>query len=891
MRTAQSNRYARWAAIVASLLAVIVLSIYVRRSLQARSEKKEAPPPVPSTVERASNGYNFSKVEHERTILTLHASNVTVYKESEHALLTDVSITIYGRNGDQNDNIHTKTCDYVVSAGKITCDGEVHIDLESAEEVKRAATAPAGSPPPRIVHVITSKLTFDNNSGAAATDQPVQFTFPGGEGHALGANYAGGEGVLDLLHDVHLKLSPPPPKGKPANAAAPPVYVDGSSLDFERNARVIYLHGPVNARQQVLPVSTIAEKNDGPSAASKEGGPSSQPATQERELHASLLTVNLDKELHAIKITASGDAKERPQLRATSAKGNGLILADQFIANLDPTGWLQHLTAVGDVQGDYKSATDTNHISAARIDADMVPKLNQPKTVNATGAVRAANTSRGNVTRTIETSALVLEFVSAQSRAPGQPHYQLAHARSLAPAVVTMSDPAPLQAGSQQLQMRVTHVSGQRMDADFGGRNHVRRMQGHGGTEIDRDLPGAARQTSTSQDFAANFDDQGQWTTFDQTGNVRLRQADHSGTGSREHSDRASDTVTLYGPGAEVSDATSRTTADTFVFNDRTNDVRADGNVLSTYIGKPGDSNASTNGTPGRGAGANSGQSSGGMGSSLNLSSDPTHIHSDHLVGNSAAGHAFYTGHARMWQGDSTMEADEIELNRPASRLDARGNVRAVFLSAPSSVPPNSASAAPGSPSAEPAAITSQSSSRGASPAKQTGSAPAKAQSAPASTGPDVWHIRAAKLTYYDSESRAHLDDGFTAESREGFISGQNCDIYFAPSTPSTEVSSRGGTPAPQSGASSAGSTQKIDHAIARGHVLVRQEDRHGTSERADYTAAEGKFVLSGGKPTFFDGDGNSVTGRQLTFFQADDRLVVESEEGIRTLTRHRVQK
>jgi lipopolysaccharide export system protein LptA len=269
------------------------------------------------------------------------------------------------------------------------------------------------------------------------------------------------------------------------------------------------------------------------------------------------------------------------------------------------------------------------------------------------------------------------------------------------------------------------------------------------------------------------------------------------------------------------------------------------------------------------------------MGASLNLGPDPTYIKSDHLLGNSAAGHAFYTGHARMWQGDSIIEADEIELNRPASQLDARGNVRAVFLSAPS----NSASGVPGSApakSAKPAGNSTQTSSSGAPSSKQPGAA---------NSGPDVWHVRSSKLTYYDSESRAHLDDGFTAESQHGFISGENCDIYFAPRTQTPQSEGQNAQRGPQSAQKPTGGSQQIDHAIARGHVLVRQDDRHGNAERADYTAASGKFVLSGGKPIFFDGDGNSITGVRLTFSQADDTILVESEEGSRTLTRHRVRK
>jgi len=817
MRMGDANRYARWAAIIASLLAVVVLAVLVRRSWQAHTIAKQAPPPVPPSVARTSQTFTLSNTTGAGTLFTLRASSATAYKESDRNLLSDVWITIYGKKGDRNDNILTHSCDYLSASGTVSCGGEVKMDLESAEEARRIAAARGGNEVvPRIVHITTSRVTFNKSTGETVTDQPVEFHFPGGEGRAVGAHYDAGDGVLKLQRDIHLKLAPSPSKGAAGNIPPLPVDLDGSSLDFQRGARTIILRGPVTARQH----------------AGTGGAPGSANAQEERELLAGLLTANLDKEFHATIIIATGDAKDRPQLRTAGAKGNGLIFADQFIADLAPAGWVEHLSAVGDVQGDYRSASETSHVTASRIDAEMVPQINQPKTVTATGGVRA-NSTRGSATRTIETSLLALDFIPGPpSRAGGQPRYQLSHAQSLAPATVTMSDPIPGQPGSQH---RLTTVTGQRIEADFGGHNRMRRMQGHGGTQLDRDLPDHPRQTSTSQEFAAEFDSQGQWTSFDQSGNVRLLQADRSGRASRAHIDRSTDIVTLFGP-AEASDASSQTKADSITFNQRTDEIHAEGNVLSTYTGRPGD--------PRGGAG----QSSAGMGTPVHFSSDSAHITSDHLVGNSATGRALYTGHARLWQGDSIMEADEIELNRPARQLDARGNVRAVFLATPS--PTEGLPAAPAASGALGAA---------------QGSAEKK---------PDLWHVRASTLTYYDAESRAHLDNGFTANSQDRSISGENCDIYFVPSTQRAN-----------------GTSQGIDHAIARGHVVVHQDVRRGLADRADYTAATGKFVLSGGNPTLYDGDGNSIQGRQLTFFQADDTILVESEEGTRTLTRHRVQK
>jgi hypothetical protein len=48
---------------------------------------------------------------------------------------------------------------------------------------------------------------------------------------------------------------------------------------------------------------------------------------------------------------------------------------------------------------------------------------------------------------------------------------------------------------------------------------------------------------------------------------------------------------------------------------------------------------------------------------------------------------------------------------------------------------------------------------------------------------------------------------------------------------------------------------------------------------------------MSGGNPAIFDASEGTTSGRQLTFFLADDTIIVDSEKGSRTLTKHRVEK
>jgi len=82
-----------------------------------------------------------------------------------------------------------------------------------------------------------------------------------------------------------------------------------------------------------------------------------------------------------------------------------------------------------------------------------------------------------------------------------------------------------------------------------------------------------------------------------------------------------------------------------------------------------------------------------------------------------------------------------------------------------------------------------------------------------------------------------------------------------------------------------------MDRALAVGDVVVRQGDRRATAEQALYTATDGKFTLSGGQPTIIDASNDTTTGRSLTFYVANDTILIDSQEGSRTLTKHRVEK
>ena len=154
----------------------------------------------------------------------------------------------------------------------------------------------------------------------------------------------------------------------------------------------------------------------------------------------------------------------------------------------------------------------------------------------------------------------------------------------------------------------------------------------------------------------------------------------------------------------------------------------------------------------------------------MNLGSGPAHISADALAGSSASGHVFYTGRARLWQGDSVLDANQIEVWRDDKKLQATGNVTAVF--------PQSASSPIGTGFGMPV-------NKPAGKVSAAGSAPAASPSAATSkASPTVWVIHAPSLTYWDDQSKARLEGGVTATSQQGELTSKTLDAYLGPAPP-----------------------------------------------------------------------------------------------------------
>ena len=797
MKRSEAAKYARWSAAAALLLAGLTAGMYLERKWVAHREKQKAPPPAPQNVTRSSNGLTFSKMDGNQKIFTVEASKATDFKDKDASLLEDVKITIFGKTGERHDMIHTQTCQYEKTGGSIACSGEVRLDLESRAEAERAAKNPEITSQQKM-HVETRGVVFNRASGMARTEQPVKFVFPNGSGEAVGVEYHSEEGTVRLLRDVHFSLMPPRNDlagRKSASAgASEPIRVTGKSLDFERDSRTMQLYGPVEAE------------------------------THAARLHAGKLTLTLDAAFRAENLVAApGPIGKNPELESQGSDGPANLRAQTMTAQFAPEGWLTRIEGAGDVRGSRRTGNEIDDFRAEHGAMELWPKINQPRELNLKGSVQLkTQADKSGATRMLQTSELRLDFAD-EKKGEGS---KLKHAETLGAGSIEWTD-AALQSGTPgappNSDAARTKLQADRLEMEFGKEGQARKLVATGNVLTERAAGGKPPQAATAQSGVAQLQANGGWSQIDLQGNVKLKEGDRSGQADHATFIRATQTALLTGK-ALARDATAETQAPRITFVQTTGEIRAGGGVRSTDFST--------------------------KGSGAQLAAVPANISAEAMQGNSKTGRALYTGHARLWQGDSVMEADSIELLREARVMNATGNVRAVFPQA-----------------------------GGQSPAQTVA-----VQAGPKK--PRLWHVTAGTLTYHDAENRAHLEKNVVAQSAEQKMRAATVDLYF---TKAEKPNSNAAiSAAPQNPAAGA---QQISRAVGTGGVIVEQGTRKATADRGEYSAAEGKFVMSGGNPTIFDALEGTTTGRQLTFFLADDTIIVDSETGSRTLTRHRVEK
>jgi lipopolysaccharide export system protein LptA len=217
-------------------------------------------------------------------------------------------------------------------------------------------------------------------------------------------------------------------------------------------------------------------------------------------------------------------------------------------------------------------------------------------------------------------------------------------------------------------------------------------------------------------------------------------------------------------------------------------------------------------------------------------SSDPIHVTSRSMTAHRSPAVAVYTGDAHLWQNANVVEAPTLQFDRDHRSLVAQAGTQG---STQGSTQPVST------------VLVQVDKSGKATPV----------------------HITSAHLNYADAERKILLDGGVTAKGPDTTLTAQQMTVFLR-SRSESQASVGPATPG------------QVDRIVAEGKVMVAQPTRRATGERLVYSAAEDKFVLTGGTPSIFDAERGKITGDSLTFYRHDDRVLVEGRETSPTVTR-----
>ena len=189
-----------------------------------------------------------------------------------------------------------------------------------------------------------------------------------------------------------------------------------------------------------------------------------------------------------------------------------------------------------------------------------------------------------------------------------------------------------------------------------------------------------------------------------------------------------------------------------------------------------------------------------------------------------------YEGHAVIWQGANRTSADVIDINRDDQSLRASGSVVSELVD-------------------------------------EQGSDSKNGDASSAAAQPIFVVVRAPELSYHDDTRIADYSGGVKLTRAKMVITSKELLAYLSPKTANRQASDQ----------------SSLDHALASGDVKVFEvigpnRTRTGTAEHAEYYTKDAKAVLNGGAPQLIDSYKGITKGRELTYFDNDDRLVVEGE-------------
>ncbi len=836
---------------IAIVLTIVVIGMYFYARARTHDVRKQVPNKIGYDIKQTARGFQFSKSDGKRTLFSVQASDVKEFKLNGRAELHNVSIILYGKDSSRYDQIYGDDFSYEPKTGDVEAKGDVQIDLVANPG---GSTGPDQSAPKNVknaIHLKTRDLIFNKNTGDASTSARVDFSTPQARGSAVGVKYAGKSNVLTLSSQIHMEMNG-------ANGAV----IDADHGIITNQPREITLEHPRLTQKNSNVVADRAVFHLGP----------------EDNIEDIVASGNVITETQLAK--ESTNAEEHAELRSRADAADLQLMGNQNL--------LRTATLTGNVHVE-ETGSRSMQGEAGRVILQFAGQ-NQLQTIHATDGTRlwgenAASKQSGPTSeaQNFEITAPTIDFAmvdgnrldhaetsgaakitispvkvessstgSVESQA-GQPPLRVSQGRGAEDNPGTRKAHVP--AAGESAQPSTTFITAGRFVAHFAneqGRSYLTTINGAPNARIVNLTPGQPGRVSTSDSVDAMFLPEGGIESVTQTGKVFYTDNQPSekrvqAWARNAHYTPSDQTLVLTGNPRVIS-GSMETTARTIRINRATGDAGADTDVKSTYN----DLKEEPDGA-------------------LLASASPIHVTARSMTAQNNPGVAVYTGNARLWQDANVIEAPSIQFDRDHRSVIAQGTpgrpVQTVLIQSRQSRVDSGGAAPDGSSGVR---DSREERARSSTEQQKRGSISAS-ESSPIA-------ITAAKLTYTDSERKAHYEGGVAAKGSDFNASGKTLDAY---------LKARGGDRNNQPG----NGPGQLDHMVAQGDVLVQQPNRRAEGQKLVYTAADDKFVLTGGSPSIFDAEQGKITGVSLTFFRRDDRVLVEGEASSPVVTETRVAR
>ena len=213
--------------LAAGVLLVIALGVFLGvGKFRNRFSKKDIPHALGLGIQEEANGFVYTHDVRGHTLYRIRASKQLQLKKDGKTFLQlhDVSIELFAEDGSRVDKIEGGEFEYNPGVGIAKAMGPVEITLMKptvapaiapnaaagkaigskqmpGKLVSAAQTAASGE-----IHVKTSGLIFNRETGEASTENKVEFSLTQGNGSAIGAKYVAQDGVLVLDREVALNI-------------------------------------------------------------------------------------------------------------------------------------------------------------------------------------------------------------------------------------------------------------------------------------------------------------------------------------------------------------------------------------------------------------------------------------------------------------------------------------------------------------------------------------------------------------------------------------------------------------------------------------------------------------------------------------------------------------